>query len=114
MTLGILGLFAPGLGTAAATLHIAFDHQEAPAAGQLMALIHGHSHTSGTPDHEHPVFRSVAQASPGTTPSLVPKPSSTTVAALRRPPSPRVLLRRLDSASGTGPPGNRVSLTLRV
>lgn len=114
MTLGILSLFTPSLCAAAATLHIAFDDQETPGGEQLMVFLHGHSHTGATPDHEHPLFRSVPQVGAGATPSLVLKLRFTTVEVVQRTPSSSILAGRFDSASGNGPPGDRVPLPLRV
>lgn len=51
--LGIAGLLAAVLGPCVLLLHLAHDHHGERSAAPVVALLHGHTHDPGTPDHDH-------------------------------------------------------------
>ena len=54
VTVAIFTMVTPCLATAAAAAHVLdHDHMSEQESDSLTAVLHGHRHSRGTPDHEH-------------------------------------------------------------
>ncbi len=117
----LAGFLLPGLSWAAAIAPVRHHHEgtahaahHEPAAASALALLHGHAHAAGVPDHEHrPLLSSPFR---GAAPPPPARPDAVVSPCRDLPLGPHARLsgHGTQALCGTGPPPGSTLSVLRI
>ena len=114
----LLGLSSAWAAGWAVALHVALHHDDDQPVSEgrpcgLDLATHGHLHSEGTPDHDHPVVGGAAVSLPGRLSFRVPAMTGDGPQWIAGPPPVRRLSMRMDPSHDPPPRGVSVSI-LRI